>query len=209
MRNNEMDVKLSVGGELYDGRETGGMTLLEKTLFILACTIVAMLTAVIETSFFYSFRPLGYAPDLCLALAVASGLKFGPKCGGIVGVMAGFFVDAFASVGFSLAIPIYLALGVVSGIVSAMKAGRGAGGFLLFVSSVAAAIGLRALLSIILESLLHFDMSIVAAISRTLSESVCTFIFAPAVYFPVAVLCRAVKKRTRGASIRNRGNKTP
>jgi hypothetical protein len=193
-----------VGGELYDGRESGGMTTLEKAVFVLACALFAMLTAVVETSFFHSFRPFGYAPDLCLALSVATGLKFGAKCGGIVGVMAGFFVDSFADVGLSLSVLLYFAIGVVAGIVSAMEAGRGLNGFLMFLGSMVAAIGAGSMLTLIIECILHFDMSILAVISRTVAESICTFVFAPAVYLPVALLCGAVKRRTQGASIRNR-----
>ncbi len=204
MNNNEMDIKLSVGGELYDGRESGGMTAVEKICVVLACALAAMLTAVIETSFFYSFRPLGYAPDLCLALSVAAGLKFGAKCGGVVGVMTGFFVDSFADVGLSLSIPLYLAVGILAGIVSAMEAGRGMNGFLMFLGSMVAAIGVGAMLTLVVECVLHFDMSILAAISRTVAESICTLIFSPLVYLPIALLCRAIKKRTQRASIRNR-----
>ena len=204
MRNNDVEAKLSVGGELYDGRDSVGMTAVEKGCVLLACALAAMLTAVVETSFFYSFRPLGYAPDLCLALAVAAGLKFGAKCGGTVGVMVGFFVDSFADVGLSLSSLFYLAAGVLSGIVSAMEAGRGRNGFLMFLGSMVAAIGAGSMITLIGECVLHFDMSILAVISRTFSESVCTFIFSPIVYIPMALLCGAIKKRTQRASIRNR-----
>lgn len=202
MKNNER--RLSEGSGLFDGNAGGRMTVLERGLFIGACVLASFLFAVIQTSFFYSVRPFGYAPDLCAALAVATGYKFGPKCGGIIGVMSGFFVDAFASVGFSMAIPLYLVLGCLSGILSLSGAFSRLGGIVVFFGEMLITVTVCTLLTVIAECVLRYDMSIIVAISRAVGESACTLIFSPLVYLPTAAVCRALKKRTQGAALRGR-----
>ena len=88
-----------------------------------ACFFASLICAVIQTGFFSVVRPFGCAPDVCLALSVAVGLKFGSKCGGVVGLMSGFTVDALSASGFSLAIPIYVVFGIVMGMLSDIESG--------------------------------------------------------------------------------------
>lgn len=171
------------------------MTPAEKIFFGLACALSAFLTTIIQTCFFFNFRPFGFAPDLCLALSAVSGLKFGPKCGGIVGLLAGFFVDAFSSQGFSLAIPFYLLLGVMMGLLSADGSGVSLPHFPLFLVGMAVGTVISALSSVFNICMTYSSFNIADIAFRTVvPEALCTLIFSVTVYPPAALVSRILKK---------------
>ncbi len=110
----------------------------------LAIFVAVFFTAIVQTGFFLKWRPLGASPDLCLALCIAVSLKWGAKKGAIVGIMSGFCIDAFSSVGFSLLIPFYFIISIIIGL---YVEGKNTSGFPVFISITPIATLLRVLLT--------------------------------------------------------------
>ena len=110
----------------------------------IAIFVAVFFTAIVQTGFFLEWRPLGASPDLCLALCIAVSLKWGAKKGAIVGIMSGFCLDAFSSVGFSLLIPFYFIISIIIGL---FAEGKNTSGFSFFISIAPIATLLRVLLT--------------------------------------------------------------
>ena len=172
------------------------MTASEKIFFGLACTLSAFFISILQTCFFFNFRPFGMAPDLCLALAVASGLKFGAKCGGVIGLLSGFFLDAFTAEGFSLAIPFYLVLGVLTGLLFNESSEINLPHFVLFLISTVAGIALKGFASTVSVSITFSAFNIADVLFKTvLPEAISTLIFSLTIYFPAALVSTIIKKK--------------
>ena len=172
------------------------MTSRDIFFFSFACFSASFFTAIIESCFFFSFRPFGFAPDICLALTVASGIKFGPKCGGIMGLLAGFFTDAFSSSGFSLAIIFYMLMGTVMGLLSNSETETAAHPTLLFLIGMVGGASVSGLASLLKICVSHTSVMITDVIFGTLfPEFLITVIFSFAVYFPVALVSRYLRKK--------------
>ena len=171
------------------------MTLSEKIFFGFACTLSAFFIAIIQTCFFFNFRPFGFAPDLCLALAVATGLKFGAKCGGIVGLLSGFFLDCISSNGLSLAIPFYLALGIAVGLLFNDDSELNLPHFVIFLIGIFGGGAVSGLFTTVRILLTYSSFNTVDVIFKTVfPELLCTAAFSLTVYPLAALVSRIIKK---------------
>ena len=172
------------------------MTVLEKILFGFACAAAAFFTAIIQTCFFFNFRPFGFAPDLCLALAVAAGIKFGARCGGLIGLLSGFFLDAFASNGFFLAIPFYMMLGVIMGLLASSDSETGLPHIPAFISGTAVGAVVSGLASTVKICVTYSSFNVADVIFKTvLPEIFITVLFSFTVYSLVALVSRLIKDK--------------
>lgn len=172
------------------------MTASEKFLFGLACTAAAFFTAIIQTCFFFNFRPFGFAPDLCLALTVACGIKFGPKCAGLVGLLSGFFLDTFSASGISLAIPFYILLGITVGIFSGEGSETNLPHIIIFIIGVIGGAAVSGFATTIHILLTYSSFIIGDVLFKTVFfEALCTVIFSFAVYPFAALVSKAVKNK--------------
>lgn len=185
-----------------DGRATvfkDKMTASEIVVFAGSSVFVAFLTAIIQTGFFFNFRPFGFAPDLCLALAAAAGIKFGPKCGSIVGIAAGFFIDAFSATGISLSIPFYLLMGIVMGLLAQPASSVNLPHIPLFSLGILGGTLVSALGSLLAILVTHKSPDLAVILSHSiLPEMLCTLIFSATVY-PFAVLISRIVRKKQGA----------
>ena len=171
------------------------MTAAEKTYFGIACTLAAFFTAIIQTCFFFNFRPFGYAPDLCLALTVACGIKFGPKCAGLIGLLSGFFLDAFSLSGISLAIPFYGALGITMGILAGEGSELNLPHFVIFLIGIFGGGAVSGLFTTVRILLTYSSFNTVDVIFKTVfPELLCTAAFSLTVYPLAALVSRIIKK---------------
>ena len=178
------------------------MTGAEMVFFGLGCGGAALLTAVAQTSFFFNFRPFGFAPDLCLALAAVAGLMFGPKCGGIVGLLSGFFLDAFTFSGFSLAIPFYLIVGIVMGLLALPESGLNLARIPLYLVGVSVGALVSATAFVFWACITYSSFNIADLIFKTaLPEMLCTVVFSMTVY-PLGSLISYIIKKKQGISIK-------
>lgn len=170
----------------------------EVILFALVCTAAAFFTAVIQTGFFFNFRPFGFAPDLCLAISVACGLKFGSKCGGIVGLLSGFFLDAFSSQGFSLAVIFYMLVGIAMGVIASPRSEIGLPHFLLFIVGTAAS-ALISGMALLIKLCAAYSSVLISNIflSSTFPELISTIVFSLPIY-PIAALVSHFLKKKQG-----------
>ena len=172
------------------------MTVSEKIFFAAAFALSAFLTAIIQTCFFFNFRPFGFAPDLCLALTVAVGVKFGPKSAGIIGLLSGFFVDCFSASGFSLAIPFYVILGISVGFFAGESGGVNLPQFVIFALGVIVGVLADSFLSTARICLTFSSFNIGDVLFKTVfPEALCTAVFSIVVYAPVALFSRIIKKK--------------
>ena len=170
----------------------------ELILFALTCTVAAFFTAVVQTGFFFNFRPFGFAPDLCLALAVVCGLKFGSKCGGIVGLLAGFFLDAFSAQGVSLAVIFYTLVGITMGILASPRSEINLPHFLLFLMGTACS-ALVSGIAALLEICANYSSVLLSSVifRSTLPELLSTLVFSLPIY-PIAALISNYLKKKQG-----------
>lgn len=161
----------------------------------LAIFAAVFFTAIVQTGFFLDFRPLGVSPDLCLALVVAVSLRWGAKKGAIVGIMAGFCLDAFSEVGFSLLIPFCFLLGVVIGLFSEDKNTKG---FPFFAASMSLSAVLRVLLVFFELCLSAPSFSASGALVRILLPNLLiTLIFSPLLYLAVLAVDKIFGKNDK------------
>ena len=171
------------------------MTVAEKTYFGIACALAAFFTAIIQTCFFFNFRPFGYAPDLCLALTVACGIKFGPKCASIIGLLSGFFLDAFSFSGISLAIPFYVALGITVGIFASEGSELNLPHFVIYLIGIFGGGAVSGLFTTVRILLTYSSFNTVDVIFKTVfPELLCTAAFSLTVYPLAALVSRIIKK---------------
>ena len=164
-------------------------------IFSIACG-AAFLTAIIQTCFFFNLRPFGFAPDLCLALTVACGVKFGAKFGGIVGLCAGFFISAFSAPGLSPAAIFYTLVGLAMGILASPESASKLSPLPLFLVGVACGAAIAGLGDLIRICIVHSASPIAIYIFKTLlPEAFCTLVFSPFVFAVAAIIARNLRKR--------------
>ena len=84
--------------------------------------VVIFFVAVIQSCLYKSFDFFGTIPSLALCLSCAAGYFDGEKAGGVVGLCAGFLVDALGNASFSLIPLVYALIGYFTGVFS--PAGR-------------------------------------------------------------------------------------
>ena len=161
----------------------------------LAIFVAVFMTAIIQSGFFSEFRPLGVAPDLCLALSVAVALRWGAKNGAVVGIMSGFCLDCLSKTGFSLLIPFYFLLAVSVGLFAEDKNARG---FVFFGGAMAVSALLRALLSFLelcLESPAFSTGKVLTGLM--LPNIFITLILSPLAYLSVLLADKLFGKRDK------------
>jgi cell shape-determining protein MreD len=182
-RTSGFDSDNRVGSERDFNRKTPPSSMALKVIML---GVAAFLAAVIQTGFFMNFRPLGVAPDLCLALCVAISLRGDAKGGAIIGIFSGFFLDAFAKSGISLSIPFYFLLGILVGLFSEGKNIKGLPSYLLFAAIAAGARGLLTFFEICLGLSTFSIWS--AIVKAVLPNLLVTILFSPIVYFAVLLV---------------------
>lgn len=174
----------------------------DAILIFAAAAIIAFFTAIIQTCFFFNFRPFGLAPDLCLALTVACGVKFGPKFGGIIGLMSGFFLISFSAPGISLAVLFYTLVGIAMGILASPESSSRLAPFPLFLAGVVCGAAIIGLSDLVRICVVHSAAPIASYIFRTvLPEILCTLLFSTVTYLLTAIASRHLRKR-QGLSVR-------
>ena len=152
-------------------------------------------TAIVQSGFFVGFRPLGAAPDLCLALSVAVALRWGAKNGAVVGIMSGVCLDAFTETGLSLLIPFYFMLTVAIGL---FAEDRNAKGFVLFAGAISLSAILRTLLSFFELCLSSPSFSTGKVLTGVLLPNLLiTVLFSPILYFAVLLTDKIFGRRDR------------
>lgn len=168
----------------------------DAILIFAVAAIVSFFTAIIQTCFFFNFRPFGFAPDLCLALTVACGIKFGPKFGGIIGLSTGFFIGAFSAPGLTLAALFYTLLGIAMGIFASPESASGFSHLSMFFMGTLAGAAIVGLGDIIKICVIHSAAPLATYIWNTVfPEIFCTLIFSPLIYFITALISRNLRKR--------------
>ena len=168
----------------------------ESVILYSVVAAISFFTAIVQTCFFFNFRPFGFAPDLCLALTVACAVKFGPKIGGVAGLSAGFFLGAFSSPGITLAALFYTVIGITVGAVASPEASAKLSHFSIFILSVGAGAATDGLCSFIRICVIHSSAPLATYLAKTVfPEIFCTVIFAPAVYLLAAFVARQIRKR--------------
>ena len=172
------------------------MSTSEKIFFGLLCALAAFFTAITQTCFFFNFRPFGFAPDLCLALTVVCGIKFGPKCAGIVGLLSGFFLDTFSASGISLAIPFYLLLGITVGIFAGEGSEVNLPHLVIFLAGVIIGAAITGFATTVRIFLTYSSFNVGDVIFKTVfPETLSTAIFSLTVYPFAALVSRIIKKK--------------
>lgn len=184
------------------GRQIKKMSKADAILIFSIACFTAFLTAIIQTCFFFNFRPFGFAPDLCLALTVACGIKFGPKFGGVIGLAAGFFVGAFSAPGLSLAALFYMLMGISMGIFASPESASRLSNLSLFLAGTICGATIIGLGDVIRICIIHSAAPVFIYFFKTvLPEMLCTLVFSPAFYLPSALLARHLRKR-QGRSVK-------
>lgn len=178
------------------GIRTVKMSSSEVLIFAIVCTAAALFTAVIQTGFFFNFRPFGVAPDLCLALSAVCGLKFGSKCGGIVGLLSGFFLDAISSRGFSLAVIFYTLVGIAMGIAASPRSEIDLPHFPIFLIGTAGS-ALICGIALLIEIFATDSSVLISSVIRrsTLPELLSTLVFSLPFYPAAALISNFLKKK--------------
>lgn len=168
-----------------------------EAVFLFGSAVAAsFLTAIIQTCFFFNFRPFGFAPDLCLALTVACGVKFGSKIGGVIGLAAGFFLSAFSASGISLAALLYTIIGITAGILASPETASRFSPISLFFLGTAGGAAINGLIGLVSICVFQSTAPVVSYIFKTMfPEMFCTLAFSPAVYLLAAALAHNLRKR--------------
>ena len=178
-------------------------TATEAAILYSLVSAVSFFTAIIQTCFFFNFRPFGFAPDLCLALTVACAVKFGSKIGGVAGLSAGFFLGAFSSPGITLASLFYTVIGIVVGVVASPEVSAKLSHFSIFILGVGSGAALSGLSGFIRICVTHSTAPLATYVAKSVfPEIFCTVLFSPAVYLLTAIVARQIRKK-QGMSMRN------
>ena len=106
----------------YDGLASGGKLRVEinGTVLLKALTYGALIVcmAVMQTTVFTRFRPFGAVPDLMLTLVIAISMTEGGKWGAVLGIAAGYLIDALGGTGLALSPLLCMMAGYLCGILT-------------------------------------------------------------------------------------------
>ncbi len=168
-----------------------------KKSIVLYCVVIGLLlllVAVLQTSLFPRMRLLGAIPDLALCAVLCISYFCGRYTGGIVGIVAGFLVEALGSVGISLLPLCYFILGYLAGYYArAVNPKR----FTNYVFYLAAALVYRATVTVAAASLsyefLHLPQLLLHSV---LPEMLYTAIVGCALYALMKPVCKLLLKKS-------------
>lgn len=82
------------------------------------CAFLLILFALLQTTLFARFRPLGAVPDLMLSLTVAIAIRLREKWGAVFGLIAAFVIESIGSPSLTLLPLLYVSVGYVVGILN-------------------------------------------------------------------------------------------
>ena len=176
------------------GRSSEGGRLSASSIFkYVAIFFAVFITAIVQSGFFLSFRPFGSAPDLCLALVIASALRWGAKKGAVVGILAGFCLDCFAKVGFSLLIPFYFLIAIA---IALFFEDTNARGFPIFFAAMSVSMIARITLTFFEICLSSSSFAVGKVVLNVLLPNfLISLIFSPIIYFTVRLTDRVFGRR--------------
>lgn len=155
--------------------------------------LLLLLVAVFQTSLFPSIRILGATPDLALCTVLCISYFCGRYTGGIVGIVAGFLVEALGSVGISLLPLCYFIFGYFAGYYArAVNPKR----FTNYLFYLAAALVFRAAVTVAAASLNYAILNLPQLLLHSvMPELLYTAIVGCILYFPMKPLCRFLSRR--------------
>ncbi len=151
--------------------------------YTLLVGILLLLVSILQVSFFARFRLLGATPDLMIVTVLCLAFFGGPHMGAVVGIAAGFLIDALGATGIVLSPLLYLLVGYVAGHYAAGGGQRGYLGYLpyLGVTLIARAV-MTALCTVMTYRSLFFGELLVHTL---LPEMLNTALAGLALYFPL------------------------
>ena len=154
--------------------------------------------ALLQVTLIPRYPIFGVQPDLVLSCVLAASMFEGAKFGSVIGVAAGFFIDAIGSVGLSLSPLIFCVFGYVTGICAEFLFRRG---LISFTMSVIVGYFLRGFATIFLVSAVWNDYSTTFVFLRVaLPEIALSVVFSYPVYF---VFRRLAKKFHQEFELKN------
>lgn len=161
--------------------------------YCLVIGIYLILVSVFQTSVLSRIKPFGAVPDLIIASVVCISMYCGCYAGGVIGICAGFLLDALASTGYSLLPLVYFLVGYLFGYYSKVLAVRG---YFVYLVGMGFALVVRFFTTLVLTLLSVQEFRfLVFLLSVALPEMLATLIFSLLIYFPVWGICIWLKKR--------------
>ena len=157
-------------------------------------SLLALLSVLLQTSFF-GFHPwFGAVPDLTLILVLLISLFFGERVGGILGLCAGILLSALGSFGVSLLPLFYFLVGYAGGYYG-YSSGRGEE-FFNYLAFLGIALVARGILTAIYASMTYQTVNLLKLLWRAvLPELLATALMGLLLFLPVRALCRRLNRR--------------
>lgn len=167
------------------------------TRYTLTFGITMLLLSVTEVSLMGRWRPLGAVPDMMLCLVISAGMFCGQYAGAVIGIIAGFLIDAIGSGGISLMPVFYLIVGYTVGCLIRSESQRNIAAYAFCFGC--GAVG-RAGITMICTILTYREMRIGEMILHTvLPEMAVTLIAGAVLYFPMKWVCRLPEGKKKGS----------
>lgn len=90
----------------------------ENILKGVVCAFLLVLFALLQTTLFTEFRPLGAVPDLMLPLTLAVAMREKEKWGAVFGLCAAFVIESLGDSSFAILPILYTLTGYIAGILA-------------------------------------------------------------------------------------------
>lgn len=163
----------------------------DKRLFAqcVAFSVLIIISIPFQISFFNVF---GAKPAIALALVCAIGFLCGERCGGICGIVGGFFIDVLGSVGIGFSPVLYMLAGYLCGYFSKVFLKRNFLSFIIYSLCVG---GIQSLITLARFALGAKSFNIINIFIKTLMPEFFAFILCiPIVYFTCLGIVRIIEK---------------
>ena len=151
--------------------------------YILLVGVLLLLAAILQVSFFARFRLMGATPDLMIVTVLCLAFFGGRHMGAVVGIAAGFLIDALGGTGIVLSPLLYLLVGYLAGHYAAGGSQRGLIRYLPYLGvTLIARAATTAILTVMTHGSLFFGELMLYTL---LPEMLNTALAGLALYFPL------------------------
>ena len=166
----------------------------QSVRYVAVISLLLLLLAVIQLSFFGRFRVFGAVPDLLIASVLCIGFFTGPYAGAVSGIGAGFLIDALGTSGISVMPLCYLLEGYLIGYYARKDMQRG---FLQYLIFLAITLVYRAVITILYAWIAVGSQSFTTLLLKAvLPELFSTALAGIALYVPMRLLCGWLEKKS-------------
>ena len=161
--------------------------------YVVLISLLLLILAVLQVSFFGRFRLLGAVPDLMIVAVLCIGFFTGPYTGAVSGIGAGFLIESLGSAGLTILPLCYLFEGYLAGYYARNTA---RGNILQYFIYLGITLVWRAAITLLYACLTYEQVNFLSVLTHSvLPEALGTALAGMALYFPLLLFCGMLERK--------------